>query len=169
MRSRLLLVLFVLSIFSPMVFVEGQSLVCHYTCATCYSSDYYGCLTCPANRGLETQSSVPFAGMCYCIQSTDENELGQCTTETNFNLNNKALIAAFIALSMVLAFLMLLIRGFRYYFIKIIEDIQEISLIVFINLYFPQQFDIFMTQLYRFNISSFMFESMANGSLFKFD
>jgi hypothetical protein len=112
---------------------------------------------------------VPFAGMCYCIQSTDENELGQCTTETNFNLNNKALIAAFIALSMVLAFLMLLIRGFRYYFIKIIEDIQEISLIVFINLYFPQQFDIFMTQLYRFNISSFMFESMANGSLFKFD
>lgn len=33
-------------------------------------------------------------------------------------------------------------------------------------MYFPQQFDIFLTQLYRFNISSFMFESIAKGGLF---
>lgn len=58
------------------------------------------------------------------------------------------------------------VRGFRYFFIKIIEDVQELSLIIFINMYFPQQFDIFLTQLYRFNVSSFMFESMAKGGLF---
>ena len=33
-------------------------------------------------------------------------------------------------------------------------------------MYFPQQFDRFLTQLYRFNISSFLFESMTNGGLF---
>ena len=40
------------------------------------------------------------------------------------------------------------------------------SLIVFINLYFPQQFDIFLTHLYRFNISSYTFQNIAMGSLF---
>lgn len=40
---------------------------------------------------------------------------------------------------------------------------------MFINLYFPQQFDIFLTKLYRFNISSFTFESLASGSLFVFE
>lgn len=57
----------------------------------------------------------------------------------------------------------------RYYLLKTIEDVQEISLIVFINLYFPQQFDIYLSYLYRFNMSSYTFESLANGSLFVFD
>lgn len=43
---------------------------------------------------------------------------------------------------------------------------QELSLIVFINMYFPQQFDIFLTYLYRFNISSYTFQNLAEGSLY---
>jgi hypothetical protein len=62
---------------------------------------------------------------------------------------------------------MLLIRGFRYYFIKTIEDIQELSVIIFINMYFPQHFDLLLKQMYRFNISSFLFESMTSGGLFQ--
>jgi hypothetical protein len=30
-------------------------------------------------------------------------------------------------------------------------------MIIFINMYFPQQFDLLLTQMYRFNISSFLF------------
>lgn len=63
---------------------------------------------------------------------------------------------------------MTLLTGFRHYLIKTIEDIQEISLLVFLNAYFPQQFDIFLTKLYRFNISSYTFESLSAGSLYKF-
>ena len=57
----------------------------------------------------------------------------------------------------------------RYYLVKIIEDVQELSLLVFLNMYFPQQFDIYLTHLYRFNISSFTFESLTAGSLFTFE
>lgn len=35
-------------------------------------------------------------------------------------------------------------------------------------MYFPQQFDIFLTYLYRFNISSYTFANLAEGSLYIF-
>jgi hypothetical protein len=54
----------------------------------------------------------------------------------------------------------------KYFLYKTIEDVQELSLIIFINLYFPQQLDIFLTSLYRFNISSYTFENIAMGTLF---
>jgi len=37
---------------------------------------------------------------------------------------------------------------------------------VFINLYYPQQLDIFLTYLYSFNISSYTFQNVAASSLF---
>ena len=33
-------------------------------------------------------------------------------------------------------------------------------------MYFPQQFDVFLSYLYRFNISSYTFQNMAEGSLY---
>jgi len=33
-------------------------------------------------------------------------------------------------------------------------------------MYFPQQFDPFLTYLYRFNISSYTFQNLAEGSLY---
>lgn len=75
----------------------------------------------------------------------------------------------FIGLALLFSLAGALVTGFRHFFVKTIEDIQEISIIVFINLYFPQQFDIFLTYLYRFNISSYTFESLALGTLFKVD
>jgi hypothetical protein len=73
-----------------------------------------------------------------------------------------------LSLALLFTFVSGLLTGQRHFLIKTIEDVQEISIIVFINLYFPQQFDIFLTNLYRFNISSFAFESLASksGSLF---
>jgi len=64
---------------------------------------------------------------------------------------------------------MMLLRGFRYYFIKIIEDVQELSIVVLVNIYFPQQFDIFLTYMYRFNMSWYTFESVLNGALSQID
>ena len=81
-------------------------------------------------------------------------------------MNNKAAIASLIGLTLLLSLSTTIIAGMRYFLLKTIEDIQEISILVFINVYFPQQFDIFMTKLYRFNMSSFTFESMTNGGLF---
>jgi hypothetical protein len=79
------------------------------------------------------------------------------------------MIATFLALALLFTVIGALITGLRHFLIKTIEDVQEISIIVFINLYFPQQFDIFLTYLYRFNISSYTFESMAKGSLYILD
>ena len=95
--------------------------------------------------------------MCYCIDETDEDNDGNCTGSNEFNYNNKAVISTFIGLCLLLALIMSIITGMRYYLIKTIEDVQEISLLVFLNMYFPQQFDVFLTHLYRFNISSFTF------------
>lgn len=53
--------------------VLGQNLTCHYTCSTCSGTEYFNCLTCPPNRGLDNKPLTPFAGMCYCTESTDEN------------------------------------------------------------------------------------------------
>lgn len=86
----------------------------------------------------------------------------------NYNYNNKATIASFIGLALFVSLFMAVAAGYRHFFIKTIEDIQEVSIIVFINLYFPQQFDIFLTRLYRFNISSYTFESISSGSLYEF-
>lgn len=73
---------------------------------------------------------------------------------------------SFIIITIVLSSFAVFIRGMKYFLYKTIEDVQEISLIVFINLYFPQQFDIYLKSLYKFNFSSYTFENMAQGSLF---
>ena len=39
-------------------------------------------------------------------------------------------------------------------------------MVVLFNMYFPQQFDLFMTHLYRFNLSSHTFQNLAEGSLY---
>ena len=136
--------------------VHTQITTCHYTCSACTSPDYYSCTACTENRGKEN-TFEPIAGMCYCINETDENDNGECTGSNEFNYNNKAIIASFIGLCLFLALIISIITGMRYYLIKTIEDVQEISLLVFLNMYFPQQFDIFLTHLYRFNISSYTF------------
>ena len=33
-------------------------------------------------------------------------------------------------------------------------------------MYYPQQFDVFLSYLYRFNISSYTFQNLAEGSLY---
>ena len=72
----------------------------------------------------------------------------------------------FISLTLLLALLAMLVKSMKYFLYKTLEDVQELSLIVFINMYFPQQFDIFLTHLYRFNISSFTFQNIAEGTLY---
>ncbi|EAS04215.2 leishmanolysin family protein (macronuclear) [Tetrahymena thermophila SB210] len=50
---------------------------CHYTCSTCYGSGYANCLTCAANRVIQT----PFAknvGECVCPSSTTDVLVSQC-------------------------------------------------------------------------------------------
>jgi hypothetical protein len=79
---------------------------------------------------------------------------------------SKALIAVFIALALAFSLFAVLAKGMKYFLYKTIEDVQELSLIVFINLYFPQQFDIFLTYLYGFNVSSHTFQNIATGTLF---
>ena len=76
------------------------------------------------------------------------------------------MIILFISFSLFLALLAMLIKSMKYFLYKTLEDVQELSLIVFINMYFPQQFDIFLTYLYGFNISSYTFQNIAEGSLY---
>ena len=72
----------------------------------------------------------------------------------------------FIILTLVLAVFSVFVKGMKYFLYKTLEDTQELSLIVFINLYFPQQLDIFLSYLYSFNISSYTFQNVAASSLF---
>ena len=66
-----------------------------------------------------------------------------------------------MVMTLLLAIFAVIVKSQKYFLYKTIEDIQELSLIVFINMYFPQQFDIFLTYLYRFNISSYTFQNIA--------
>lgn len=81
MKNNILSLLLFLTC-SLIIEVAGQNSTCHYTCASCSGSEYFNCLTCPSNRGLESKPLTPFAGMCYCTDSTDENELGLCTSSS---------------------------------------------------------------------------------------
>ncbi len=137
--------------------------VCHYSCLTCTSEHYYTCTACGPNRG---NNGAPIYGMCYCSSNADEDSSGVCQPSSSFNTRNKGLILAFIITTLILSAFSVFVKGMKYFLYKTIEDVQELSLIVFINLYFPQQLDIFLTTLYRFNISSYTFENMAMGSLF---
>jgi len=141
------------------------SLSCHYSCLPnqCTSVDYYACTACGPNRG---NGGVPIYGMCYCSENADEDASGVCQASSSFNTGNKGLIWAFIIATLVLSAFAVFVKGMKYFLYKTVEDVQELSLIVFINLYFPQQLDIFLTTLYRFNISSYTFENIAMGSLF---
>lgn len=76
------------------------------------------------------------------------------------------MIIVFISLTMTLAVFAVFAKSMKYFLYKTIEDVQELSLIVFINMYFPQQFDVFLSGMYRFNISSYTFANLAEGSLF---
>jgi hypothetical protein len=143
----------------------GFGQTCHYSCATssCTTVDYYTCTACGINRG---NNGVPIYGMCYCSSGADEDSSGVCQASSSFNSRNKGLILAFIIITLILSSFAVFVKGMKYFLYKTIEDVQELSLIVFINLYFPQQFDIFLTSLYNFNISSYTFETMTMGSLF---
>ena len=165
-RSTSLIIILLISL-SLICNIHTQNVTCHYTCASCLTPSYYHCLTCPINRGIDTKPFTPFAGMCYCSSSADESSTGQCIPGSTLSLSSRSIVWAFIILTLLLSFFMMVVRGFRYYFIKTIEDIQELSLIIYLNMYFPQQFDHFLAQMYRFNISSFLFESMATGGLFE--
>lgn len=76
------------------------------------------------------------------------------------------MIILFIALTVIFATFSIFVKGMKYFLYKTIQDVQEISLIVFINLYIPQQLDIFLTYFYSFNISSYTFQNVAGSSLF---
>jgi hypothetical protein len=141
-----------------------STLTCHYSCAGgCTTSDYYRCTACGPNRGNAGQ---PIYGMCYCSEGSDEDDQGACQDYGKYNSLNKGMIAFFIGFTLLLGLFSIFVKGMKYFFFKTIEDVQELSLIVFINLYFPQQFDSFLTALYRFNISSSTFENIAVGTLF---
>lgn len=137
--------------------------LCHYTCFTCTQDNYYSCSLCNSNRG---EAGYPVAGMCYCDNNSDEDENGACQNSGSFNYRSKVLIVVFISLTLVLAVFAVVSKSMKYFLYKTMEDVQELSLIVFINMYFPQQFDIFLSALYRFNISSYTFANLAEGSLF---
>lgn len=137
---------------SIIVLIETQ--ICHYSCSTCLTSDYYQCTVCQPNRGNNLK---PINGMCYCSNDADEDENGICQASGSYNSTSKALIIAFITMTLILSVFAVFVKGMKYFLYKTIEDVQELSLIVFINLYFPQQFDMFLGILYRFNISSYTF------------
>ena len=159
---KLSILLMAFALLSPLV--AGQ---CHYTCsdssANCTGPNYYECDRCSSNRG---NSGLAIYGMCHCDNSSDEDELGNCTNSSSQNFTSKALIIFFIVATLVLAIFAVIAKNQKYFLFKTIEDVQELSLIVFINMYFPQQFDIFLTYLYRFNISSYTFQNLAEGSLY---
>ena len=106
--------------------------------------------------------------MCYCLENNDENADGECEEDNSSNMGNKVTVSVFISLGIILGVGMMVITGMRYFLLKTLEDIQEVSLLMLLNFYFPQQFDIYLSELYRFNISSYMFEAMAAGTLFEF-
>lgn len=154
------------AILQTLILILGCSqvaLTCHYSCATCSSDHYYECTLCSPGRG---NNLLPIDGMCYCSNSYDEDDDGICESSGSYNISVKVAIWVFIGLSLLLSLATTLIKGMRYFLYKTIDDVQELSLIVFLNLYFPQQFDLFLSGLYRFNISSFTFQNLAIGSLF---
>ena len=136
--------------------VLGQT--CHYSCSNCTGESYYQCTSCNANRG---NGGSPIYGMCYCDNNSDEDDNGNCQNSSSFNFRSKLLIILFIALTILFALFAMIVKGMKYFLYKTLEDVQELSLIVFINMYFPQQFDIFLSYLYRFNISSYTFQNIA--------
>lgn len=79
----------------------------------------------------------------------------------------KILIVVFIAGTLALGLWAVFVKGMKYFVYKTVEDVQELSLIVLINLYFPQQLDEFLVRLYAFNISSYTFQNLAEGSLYE--
>ena len=142
----------------------SAAITCHYSCpGGCTTSDYYRCTVCGPNRGNAGQ---PIYGMCYCSEGSDEDDQGICQDSGAYNSLNKGMIAFFIGFTMLLGIFSIFVKGMKYFFYKTVEDVQELSLIVFINLYFPQQFDSFLAALYRFNLSSSTFENLAEGTLF---
>ena len=155
--------LYIVIIAISLILIPTSCQTCHYSCATCSSPNYYECLTCMPNRG---NGGAPVYGMCYCDNSSDEDENGNCRNSNTYNLVSKILIVLFISLTLLFALFAVLVKGMKYFLYKTIEDVQELSLIVFINMYYPQQFDQFLTHLYRFNISSYTFQNLAEGTLF---
>ena len=51
------------------------------------------------------------------------------------------MIVVFIGLTLLLGLWAIWVKGMKYFLYKTVEDVQELSLIVFINMYFPQQLD----------------------------
>jgi len=140
---------------------------CFYACAFCSGYDYNDCTVCNPLRG--TVSGVPINGACECMDNMDEDENGNCipgVTNTTYSL----VVIILLAVNCLLILFTTSTKGMRFFLYRMIEDFQEVSLIVFINLQFPQQLNTFLTKLYWFNFTSIakIFESMAEGTLFIF-
>ena len=47
-----------------------------------------------------------------------------------------------------------IVKSNRFFLLRLIEDMQEISLLVLLNLHYPAQLDSLLTLLYKFNFTS---------------
>lgn len=99
----------------------------------------------------------------------DEDLSGNCIEGTTSSTYTTVVVALLIANCLLIAFTTAT-KGMRFFLYRMVDDFQEISLIVFINLQFPQQMQSFLERLYWFNFTSVakIFEMMGNGTLFLF-
>lgn len=58
------------------------------------------------------------------------------------------------------------VKSNRFFLFRLIEDMQEVSLMVLVNLYYPEQLDSFLSKLYNFNFTSVvkLFEAMDKST-----
>ena len=103
--------------------------------------------------------------MCYCSNKEDEDELGNCIPSTQSQVYRSA-ITALIVLILLFSLFAAVVKSNRFFFFRLIEDMQQVSLFVLINLYFPEQLDSFFTQLYNWNFTSVvkLYEAMDKST-----
>lgn len=73
----------------------------------------------------------------------DEDLTGNCIPGTTSSAYNMAILILFIINCLLVAFTTAT-KGMRFFIYRMIDDFQEVSLIVFINLQFPQQMQTFL-------------------------
>lgn len=112
---------------------------------------------------------TPINGACECRDLMDETIDGQCVAPS-VSYIYPLVSTIFLIIAMVLIVFITCTKGMRFFFYRLLEDFQEISLIVFINLHYPQQLHNFLAKLYWFNFTSVakLFESMAQSTIFVF-
>lgn len=135
---------------------------CFFSCSQCSDTRYDDCLVCRAHRGLDDEQ--PVAGTCECQQKREHSD-GSCDRSRSSVLAYQIVMVSFIVVCSAISCVVGLINQKFILFFSFVDQMQLMSTIFYVDIYYPNNLGFLLQILDRLNINRLFLPSKSPGGL----